>query len=122
MVCEVAGIGGEGEEAGGERVRLKGGGLKGYQGSEIRMRVCVEFEASRSLASLRMTTQFFGALSRVVGLADRLGRRSLQPRGKRPRKGAVAKRRRPLQKAAATRTGANTARCVEQKDGKTHGG
>jgi len=33
-----------------------------------------------------MTIQFFGALSRVVRLADRLGRRSLQRRGKRPGK------------------------------------
>jgi hypothetical protein len=35
------------------------------------MRVCVGFEASRSLASLQMTTQFFGALSRVVRLAGK---------------------------------------------------
>jgi hypothetical protein len=33
-----------------------------------------------------MTIPFFGALSRVVRLADRLGTRSLQRRGKRPGK------------------------------------
>jgi hypothetical protein len=45
VVCEVAGIGGEGEEAGGERVRLRGEGIEGI--SEIRMRVCVEFETKQ---------------------------------------------------------------------------
>lgn len=45
MVCEVAGIGGEGEEAGGERVRLRGEGIKGIL--EISKRVGVEFEAKQ---------------------------------------------------------------------------
>jgi len=51
VVCEVAGIGGEGEEAGGERVRLSGSeGMSGIRDQDAGLR-CVRGKADPSLQS-----------------------------------------------------------------------
>jgi hypothetical protein len=66
VVCEVAGIGGEGEEAGGERVRLRG--IEGLSGIRDGMRVCVAFEAKQIPRFIRDD----GAVFRRVVASSRL--------------------------------------------------
>lgn len=120
MVCEVAGIGGEGEEAGGERVRLRGSeGMSGIRDQDAGLRCVRGKQIPRFIRNDGAVFRRVVASSWVVGPPRKAVRTMTR---KKTRNRPVAKRRRPLQKAPARTTGATTARRVEQKDGKTRSG